>query len=494
MAVFGLPRLHEDDALRAVRAADGDAAALAALNDGARQRWGVGSRTGPASTPARWSPATRRADQRLVTGDAVNIAARLEQAAPHERGAHRRARPTGSSAHASRSRRSSRSTLKGKAERVPAYRLARASTRPRHRAAPRPPARRARRASWPSSSAAFDAALERPSRAGCVTVVGEAGVGKSRLVEEFGQAAGERPRSLRAAAFPTARASRSGRWSRSSARRPRSPTTTRRPGSREDRAPLGRRPTGRWSSGSRPRSGCRPRLPGRRSSSGACGGCSRRSPRERPLVVVLRRHPLGRDDVARPDRAPARDVQRRDRCPARLHRAPRLARAEPDVARGTERSSRSSRSPRTTAVRVIENVLGAGLAPAHQRPDRRGGRGQPAVRRAVALDAHGRRRAARGRRGVERRRAISVELPIPPTIHALLAARLDKLSRRGAGGDRARRRSSGRVFARRHSAAIVAEAAPAAMWTVTSPRSSRSSWCSPSRRSTTRRRSASTTS
>ncbi len=35
----------------------------------------------PASTPVRSSRATRVAGQRLVTGDAVNVAARLEQAA-----------------------------------------------------------------------------------------------------------------------------------------------------------------------------------------------------------------------------------------------------------------------------------------------------------------------------------------------------------------------------------------------------------------------------
>ena len=37
----------------------------------------------PVSTRARWLPSTiRRADQKLATGDAVNVTARLEQAAP----------------------------------------------------------------------------------------------------------------------------------------------------------------------------------------------------------------------------------------------------------------------------------------------------------------------------------------------------------------------------------------------------------------------------
>ena len=77
------PRVHEDDALRAVRAAARDAGALAGLNDelerelgrrGSTNRTGVNTGEVVAGDPA--------AGQRLVTGDAVNVAARLEQAAP----------------------------------------------------------------------------------------------------------------------------------------------------------------------------------------------------------------------------------------------------------------------------------------------------------------------------------------------------------------------------------------------------------------------------
>src|SRR5438132_11800052 len=78
MAVFGLPRVHEDDALRAVRAAAEMRARLAALNEELDQRWGVtiANRTGGnTGEVVVGNPAT---GQRLVTGDTVNTAARLE--------------------------------------------------------------------------------------------------------------------------------------------------------------------------------------------------------------------------------------------------------------------------------------------------------------------------------------------------------------------------------------------------------------------------------
>jgi len=67
MAVFGVPVLHEDDALRAVRAAVEMQDALPEL--GLKGRIGV--MTGEVVTGT----------ERLATGDAVNVAARLEQAA-----------------------------------------------------------------------------------------------------------------------------------------------------------------------------------------------------------------------------------------------------------------------------------------------------------------------------------------------------------------------------------------------------------------------------
>jgi class 3 adenylate cyclase len=68
MAVFGIPQVHEDDALRAVRAADEMRAAVAA--HGLEVRIGVNT-----------GEVVAGSGETLVTGDAVNVAARLEQAA-----------------------------------------------------------------------------------------------------------------------------------------------------------------------------------------------------------------------------------------------------------------------------------------------------------------------------------------------------------------------------------------------------------------------------
>jgi class 3 adenylate cyclase/tetratricopeptide (TPR) repeat protein len=68
MAVFGLPQVHEDDALRAVRAAVEMRKAVAGLGLEVR----IGVNTGEVVAGA---------GETLVTGDAVNVAARLEQAA-----------------------------------------------------------------------------------------------------------------------------------------------------------------------------------------------------------------------------------------------------------------------------------------------------------------------------------------------------------------------------------------------------------------------------
>src|SRR5437867_3916252 len=82
MAVFGVPVAHDDDPSRAVRAALRMGNALDALNERLRPEFGfiltmrVGINTGEVVAAA--SP---RPGERLVTGDAVNVAARLQQSA-----------------------------------------------------------------------------------------------------------------------------------------------------------------------------------------------------------------------------------------------------------------------------------------------------------------------------------------------------------------------------------------------------------------------------
>ena len=81
MAVFGVPRVHEDDALRAVRAAIEMRETLLSLNEDFQRAWGVavqariGVNTGEviAGDPAQ--------GHSFVAGDTVNTAARLEQSA-----------------------------------------------------------------------------------------------------------------------------------------------------------------------------------------------------------------------------------------------------------------------------------------------------------------------------------------------------------------------------------------------------------------------------
>src|SRR5919109_1835988 len=81
MAVFGVPVAHEDDALRAVRAAGEMLERLEALNDEFEGRFGsrIGLRIG-INTGEVVAGDTAAGDG-FVSGDAVNVAARLEQTA-----------------------------------------------------------------------------------------------------------------------------------------------------------------------------------------------------------------------------------------------------------------------------------------------------------------------------------------------------------------------------------------------------------------------------
>jgi predicted ATPase/class 3 adenylate cyclase len=79
MAVFGVPKLHEDDALRAVRAAQEMSAALHHLNEEVGAAWGVTLAARIGVDTGEVVASETQANQRLVTGSAVNMAARLEQ-------------------------------------------------------------------------------------------------------------------------------------------------------------------------------------------------------------------------------------------------------------------------------------------------------------------------------------------------------------------------------------------------------------------------------
>jgi class 3 adenylate cyclase/tetratricopeptide (TPR) repeat protein len=183
MAVFGIPTLHEDDALRAVRAAAGMGEALAALNVELERDHGVtlAVRIGVDTGPVVAGDAS--AGQTMVTGDAVNVAARLEQAAaPGEillgDPTYRLVRD------AVRAEPLEPLSLKGKAQTVPAHRLI--ALVPGAEAFPR-------RLQSPMVGRGRDLALLRlafdrvAGERTChlATVLGAAGVGKSRLVEEF---------------------------------------------------------------------------------------------------------------------------------------------------------------------------------------------------------------------------------------------------------------------------------------------------------------------
>lgn len=182
MAVFGLPRVREDDALRAVRAAAEMQRELVTVNEMLRARWGIELQNRTGVNTGEVVASDGASTQRLVTGDVVNVAARLEQAAPameilighptfrlvRDAVEVEEVEPLG---------------LKGKSEPVPAYRLVGVSPDKR-------PARPAdvplvgRRSELAKLRDLFEDATQ-DRRVRPAVVFGAAGVGKSRLIEEF---------------------------------------------------------------------------------------------------------------------------------------------------------------------------------------------------------------------------------------------------------------------------------------------------------------------
>jgi class 3 adenylate cyclase/tetratricopeptide (TPR) repeat protein len=190
VAVFGIPQLHEDDALRAVRAAAEMQRGLAALNEQLERERGVSiaARTGVnTGAVVAGDPAT---GQSFATGDAVNVAARLEQAAQAGEiliGA--------DTYHLVRDAVRVEAVeplhLKGKSEAVAAFRLLEVlpetSGHVRRLASPMVGRDRERR----RLQDAFEQAVADRS-CQLFTILGSAGVGKSRLVEEFVRAVRDR--------------------------------------------------------------------------------------------------------------------------------------------------------------------------------------------------------------------------------------------------------------------------------------------------------------
>jgi class 3 adenylate cyclase/tetratricopeptide (TPR) repeat protein len=200
MAVFGVPTVHEDDALRAVRTGMAMQRRLADLNEELGAAWDVtltcriGINTGEvvAGDPGM--------GQTFVTGDAVNLAKRLEQAAapgailigmatyPLVRGAVTVGRRE-------------QFSVKGKREPVSAFRLqdvdATAAGVTRRLDAPLVD----REVEFGLLQAAADAS-EREPPCQLFTVVGPAGIGKSRLVTELLDRLEGRFRRLRGRCLP----------------------------------------------------------------------------------------------------------------------------------------------------------------------------------------------------------------------------------------------------------------------------------------------------
>jgi class 3 adenylate cyclase len=196
MAVFGVPAVREDDAERALHAALEMGTRLTELNAEFERAHHitlevrVGVNSGEVVAPTGPAPT-----QRIVAGDAVNVAARLEQAAA-----------PGTILVGERTYRAARLAFrfdpptaveaKGKAEPIRAYRLLEALPEVQRgvRGLSAPMIGRDRELA--TMLGALDEAIE-TGRPRLVVLYGSAGIGKSRLSAEFVNAARERDQELR---------------------------------------------------------------------------------------------------------------------------------------------------------------------------------------------------------------------------------------------------------------------------------------------------------
>jgi len=183
LAVFGVPEQHEDDALRAVRAAVELRERIAELNGELEQAHGVTIRTRIGVNTGEAIAGDPDSAQSFATGYAVNVAAKLEQAAPPDEilvghATYRLVRDAVTAEAAEPL------VLGGRAAPIPAFRITAV-------AAGAPGVARLLDAPLVGRSdelaelrRAFEEARERRELR-LVTVVGEAGVGKTRLANEL---------------------------------------------------------------------------------------------------------------------------------------------------------------------------------------------------------------------------------------------------------------------------------------------------------------------
>jgi len=200
MAVFGVPVVHEEDALRAVRAAAEMREALERLNVGLLEERGVSLQARTGINTGSVVVGTGGPGEAIVVGDAVNVAARLQTAAaPAEI-------LIGSATYdlvrdAVEVGPAESLELKGKAEPVIAYRLS--SVAPdaegHRRRLDAPMVERERELD--ALQRAFERAISGGSNQ-LFTILGAAGVGKSRLVAEFLGSIRDRARVLRGRCLP----------------------------------------------------------------------------------------------------------------------------------------------------------------------------------------------------------------------------------------------------------------------------------------------------
>jgi len=182
MAVFGVPRVHEDDALRAVRASLEIRERLRDLDEALRNERGVSIDWRTGVNTGEVVAGDTATGHRFVTGDAVNVAARLEQAAGS--GEILLGEATYRLVHdAVQVEPATELSLKGKSAPVAAYRLVGdtgAESRVSRLQSPVVGRERPRRL--------LDEAWEQVvSERTChlFTILGAAGVGKSRIVSDF---------------------------------------------------------------------------------------------------------------------------------------------------------------------------------------------------------------------------------------------------------------------------------------------------------------------